>query len=98
MIFLSDGECSVPDTAIQDLCRSAVRLGCVFSLCPSTSLTGPSSEENRYLFILSPLAEILRHLPSAGWPIWPSESRIMLLATLGRPHQFLPLSLLLSTR
>jgi len=27
MIFLSDGECSVPDTAIQDLCRSAVRLG-----------------------------------------------------------------------
>ena len=29
MIFLSDGECSVPDTAIQDLCRSAVRLGFV---------------------------------------------------------------------
>ncbi|KAI0250874.1 hypothetical protein BJV78DRAFT_526274 [Lactifluus subvellereus] len=27
MIFLSDGECSVPDMAIQDLCRSAVRLG-----------------------------------------------------------------------
>ena len=29
MIFLSDGECSVPDTATQDLCRTAVRLGCV---------------------------------------------------------------------
>ncbi|KAI9460706.1 hypothetical protein F5148DRAFT_1276740 [Russula earlei] len=27
MIFLSDGECSVPDSAIQDVCRSAVRLG-----------------------------------------------------------------------
>ena len=25
MIFLSDGECSVPDTAIQDLCRSAIQ-------------------------------------------------------------------------
>jgi hypothetical protein len=29
MIFLSDGECSVSDNAIQDLCLSAVRLGCV---------------------------------------------------------------------
>jgi hypothetical protein len=29
MIFLSDGECSVPETAIQDVCLSAVRLGCV---------------------------------------------------------------------
>ena len=29
MIFLSDGECSVSDAAIQDLCRSAVRLGYV---------------------------------------------------------------------
>jgi hypothetical protein len=29
MIFLSDGECSVPDAAIQDLCHCAVRLGCV---------------------------------------------------------------------
>lgn len=27
MIFLSDGECSVSDTAIQDICLSAVRLG-----------------------------------------------------------------------
>ncbi|KAI9511011.1 hypothetical protein F5148DRAFT_1274479 [Russula earlei] len=27
MIFLSDGECAVPDSAIQDVCRSAVRLG-----------------------------------------------------------------------
>ncbi|KAF8466465.1 hypothetical protein DFH94DRAFT_780712 [Russula ochroleuca] len=27
MIFLSDGECSISDMAIQDLCRSAVRLG-----------------------------------------------------------------------
>ncbi|KAI9443933.1 hypothetical protein H4582DRAFT_2125919, partial [Lactarius indigo] len=25
MIFLSDGECSIPDTAIQDLCRSAIQ-------------------------------------------------------------------------
>ena len=29
MIFLSDGECWVPDTAVQDVCLSAVRLGCV---------------------------------------------------------------------
>jgi hypothetical protein len=29
MIFLSDGQCPVPDTAIQDVCLSAVRLGCV---------------------------------------------------------------------
>ena len=29
MIFLSDGECSVNDASIQDLCLSAVRLGCV---------------------------------------------------------------------
>ena len=29
MIFLSDGECSVSDASIQDLCLSAVRLGCV---------------------------------------------------------------------
>jgi len=27
MIFLSDGQCPVPDTAIQDVCLSAVRLG-----------------------------------------------------------------------
>jgi hypothetical protein len=32
MIFLSDGECEVPDTAIQELCRTAVRLGCVILL------------------------------------------------------------------
>jgi len=31
MIFLSDGECSVSDTAIQDVCLSANRLGCVVS-------------------------------------------------------------------
>jgi hypothetical protein len=29
MIFLSDGECSVPDTDIQGLCQTAVRLGWV---------------------------------------------------------------------
>jgi hypothetical protein len=34
MIFLSDGECSVSDSSTQDLCRTAVRLGCVtFSQC-----------------------------------------------------------------
>ncbi|KAI0259083.1 hypothetical protein BC834DRAFT_908110 [Gloeopeniophorella convolvens] len=27
MIFLSDGECSVPDESIQDVCRSAIQLG-----------------------------------------------------------------------
>lgn len=27
MIFLSDGECSVPDSSVQDVCRSAVQLG-----------------------------------------------------------------------
>lgn len=30
MIFLSDGECSVSDAAIQDLCRSAIRLGYLY--------------------------------------------------------------------
>ena len=29
MIFLSDGECSVPDSHIRDLCNTAVRNGCV---------------------------------------------------------------------
>lgn len=29
MIFLSDGECHIADQTIQDLCRSAVRLGSV---------------------------------------------------------------------
>jgi hypothetical protein len=38
MIFLSDGQCSVPDAAIQDLCDSAVQLGCVtFFLCKYTA-------------------------------------------------------------
>jgi hypothetical protein len=30
MIFLSDGECSVPNAAIQNVCQSAVQLGYVF--------------------------------------------------------------------
>lgn len=68
MIFLSDGECSIPDTAIQDLCRSAVRLGFVI-LFPSVgvdrSLTPP--EENHCLSIPSPSDQTLRLLPSAGW-------------------------------
>jgi hypothetical protein len=29
MIFLSDGQCSVSDSVVQEVCRSAVRLGCV---------------------------------------------------------------------
>ena len=29
MIFLSDGECPMPETGIRDVCRSAVRLGFV---------------------------------------------------------------------
>jgi len=29
MIFLSDGQCSVPETTIQDVCLAAVQLGCV---------------------------------------------------------------------
>jgi hypothetical protein len=29
MIFLSDGECHIADQTMQDLCRSAVRLGSV---------------------------------------------------------------------
>jgi hypothetical protein len=35
MIFLSDGQCPVPDTAIQDVCLSAVRLGCVAFFLPN---------------------------------------------------------------
>ena len=40
MIFLSDGECSLPETAIQDLCRSAIRHGYVCALLINGSLTG----------------------------------------------------------
>jgi len=29
VIFLSDGECTIEDKTVQDLCRSAVHLGCV---------------------------------------------------------------------
>ncbi len=78
MIFLSDGECSVPDTAIQDVCRSAVRLGCV-TFFPVKCIAD-FAQEIHYLFIPSPLARILLPLPSAGWPMWLSESRTMPLA------------------
>jgi hypothetical protein len=71
-------------------------LGMSHSFCASTSLS--FLEENHYLSIPSPLARILPPLPSAEWPIWRSESRIVLLAILKRPRQLLPLSLLLWTR
>ena len=71
-------------------------LGTSLSFCTSTSLS--FLEENHYLSIPSPLAPILLPLPSAGWPIWRSESRIVLLAILKRPRQLLPLSPLLWTR
>jgi hypothetical protein len=38
--------------------------------------------ENLYLSIQFLLVQILRHLPSAGWPISLSESRIMPLVIL----------------
>jgi len=42
MIFLSDGECSVTDNAIQDLCRTAVRLGWViFFWCKAVADISP---------------------------------------------------------
>lgn len=30
IVFLSDGECSIPDQTTYDICNAAVRLGCVF--------------------------------------------------------------------
>ncbi|KAH9027877.1 hypothetical protein EDB85DRAFT_1892774 [Lactarius pseudohatsudake] len=42
MIFLSDGECPLPETEIQDLCRSAIQHGwVVYPSYANGSLTGP---------------------------------------------------------
>jgi hypothetical protein len=41
-----------------------------------------SLKEPLYLSTLSLLVRMVRLLRSAGWPIWLSESRIMLLAIL----------------
>ena len=100
MIFLSDGECSISDRDIQNLCQSAVRLGYVTSFLrnsASTSLT-LLLEETHYLSIPSPLAQMLPPLPSVEWPIRRSKSRIRLLTILERRRQLFPLFLLLSTQ
>ena len=70
--------------------------GVALPSCTGTSLT--LCEETHYLFIPSYLVPILPPLPFAGWPIWRSESRIVILAILGRPRHFFPLFLVLSTR
>ncbi|KAI9511012.1 hypothetical protein F5148DRAFT_1174723 [Russula earlei] len=61
MIFLSDGESDVPDSAIQDVCRSAVRLGKPLSF-HSISF-GPDSSSS-YLWRMANLAlEIQNNAP-----------------------------------
>jgi len=64
MIFLSDGECEVPDTAIQELCRTAVRLGAPLSF-HSISF-GPESSSS-YLRRMADLALEIQNdaLPNA---------------------------------
>ena len=57
MIFLSDGECSLPETAIQNLCRSAIRHGCVCHIPINRSLTGRL--ESHFLFMLLLLAQMI---------------------------------------
>ena len=99
MIFLSDGECPISDGDVQNLCLSAVRLGCVTSFLrnsASTSLT--LFEETHYLSIPSPLAQMLPPLPSVEWLIRRSKSRTRLLTILERRRQLFPLFLLLSTQ
>ncbi len=55
MVFLSDGQCSVQDKVVVDLCRSAIRhgLGLLFAFADG-SLTGWL--ESRFLFMLFFLA------------------------------------------
>src|SRR5712691_5803002 len=64
MIFLSDGECMVPDSAIEDLCNTAVRHGCVIFLVQRRSLI--LVKGCHYHSILSPSAWTLPPLSSAG--------------------------------
>ena len=56
MIFLSDGEGRLPETAIQDLCRSAIQYGWVCAAPVQRPLTGRL--ESSFLFMLLLLAQM----------------------------------------
>jgi hypothetical protein len=45
MIFLSDGECHIADQTMQDLCRSAVRLGSVAGFLVGLSISDTISSK-----------------------------------------------------
>ncbi|KAH9965565.1 hypothetical protein BGW80DRAFT_1345251 [Lactifluus volemus] len=61
MIFLSDGECSVPDSAIQDVCRCAIRLG--KSLSFHSVSFGPDSSSSSLRRMANLALEIQNNAP-----------------------------------
>ncbi|KAH9059728.1 hypothetical protein EDB87DRAFT_1831890 [Lactarius vividus] len=74
MIFLSDGECRLPETAIQDLCRSAIQHGKPLSF--HAVAFGPNGQSYDYtLRMMAELAlEIQRKAPPD--PLFPAAARI----------------------
>ncbi|KAH8993667.1 hypothetical protein EDB83DRAFT_2304539 [Lactarius deliciosus] len=72
MIFLSDGECSVPDTAIQDLCSSAIQHRRII-LNPSISYHNSSASTLRKMAQLA--LKIQNEAPHD--PMFPATARIL---------------------
>ncbi|KAI9443965.1 hypothetical protein H4582DRAFT_1049491 [Lactarius indigo] len=73
MIFLSDGECRLPETAIQDLCRSAIQHGKPLSF--HAVAFGPNGRSYPTLRMMAQLAlEIQRMAPPD--PLFPAAARI----------------------
>ncbi|KAH8989296.1 hypothetical protein EDB92DRAFT_2003843 [Lactarius akahatsu] len=66
MIFLSDGECSVPDSSVQDVCRSAIQLGKPLSF-HSVSF-GPDSSSSSLRRMAQVALEIQNNAPRGRGP------------------------------
>ncbi|KAH9164611.1 hypothetical protein EDB89DRAFT_2247116 [Lactarius sanguifluus] len=66
MIFLSDGECSVPDSSVQDICRSAIQLGKPLSF-HSVSF-GPDSSSSSLRRMAQVALEIQNNAPRGRGP------------------------------
>jgi hypothetical protein len=68
MIFLSDGECSLEDEVIQDVCRSAVGLGWVtFDLSARVQYLSSFGLESRFLSMRFPSGASIILIRSSGW-------------------------------
>ena len=89
MIFLSDGECSLEDEVIQDVCRSAVGRGwAIFDLSASVSLIFRFSKplsfhavsfgNVNYSYTLERMAQLALEIQSSAPqdPLLPAESII----------------------